>query len=86
MFGLSQDRESRAPSHPPALVGRTDFVDWDSEISGSLLFQPSDSALMFKYMCITVCYCVLLKIQGRERRPQSLTTSSAEWPGWQAGK
>lgn len=50
VFGLSQNRESKAPSHPPALMGRTNFVDWDSEISDSLLFQPSDLVLMFKYM------------------------------------
>lgn len=36
----------------PALVGRTNFMGWDLEISGSLLFQPSDLALMFKYMCV----------------------------------
>lgn len=58
MVGLSQRWESRTPSHLPALVGRTDFTDWDLEISGSLLFQPSDFTLMFKYtLCAHVYNC-----------------------------
>lgn len=82
-FGLSQDRESRTPSHPPALVGRTDFMDWNSEISGSLLFQPSDLVLMFKYMCVLLCVTENSGEGGKTPKFNNKQCRVAWMPGWE---
>lgn len=67
MVGLSQGWESQMPSHLSALVGRSDFTDWDSEISRSLLFQLPDFTLTFKYTCALVHNC---KFGGERENPE----------------
>lgn len=67
----------------PCLVGRAHFMDWDSEISGCLLFQPSDSALMFKYKCVLSCITENSAEAGKSLKFSNKQHRVAWIPGWE---
>lgn len=72
------------PSHLPALVGRTDFTDWDSAIAVSLLFQPSDFMLMFKYTCVLMGTAASSGEGGKTPKfINSKQCKAALMPGWE---
>jgi len=83
---LSCPRAGRAGCLPISLLWweELDFAGWDSEISGSLLFQPSDFTLMFKYLCVLSFTTANLREGGKPPKfISSKQCQAALMPGWE---